>query len=138
MTYRRRSPETKPLASSPKDWLTSSPPTSGIPSPPPLPTLPLLAAEITELRAELAGVRLDRANLAAAALATIAAHQDGEPDPLSYLRDELARPGLPAAIGAAHDPVPSGCDGTPERCAATDSSPWSSSTLATRCQTGRS
>jgi hypothetical protein len=41
-------------------------------------------------------VRLDRANLAAAAFATIAAHQDGEPDPLSYLRDELGAQG--------HDP----------------------------------
>ena len=51
---------------------------------------PVLAAEIIELRTELAGVRLDRANLAAAALATITAHQDGEPDPLSYLRDELS------------------------------------------------
>jgi hypothetical protein len=54
---------------------------------------PVLAAEITELRTELAGVRLDRANLAAAALATITAHQDGEPDPLSYLRDELRAQG---------------------------------------------
>jgi hypothetical protein len=54
---------------------------------------PVLAAEITELRTELAGVRLDRANLAAAALATITAHQDGEPDPLSYLRDELRTQG---------------------------------------------
>jgi hypothetical protein len=54
---------------------------------------PLLAAEITELRTELVGVRLDRANLAAAALATITAHQDGEPDPLSYLRDELRAQG---------------------------------------------
>lgn len=54
---------------------------------------PLLAAEITELRTELAGIRLDRANLVAAALATITAHQDGEPDPLSYLRDELRAQG---------------------------------------------
>jgi hypothetical protein len=54
---------------------------------------PVLAAEITELRTELAGVRLDRANLAAAALATIAALQVGEPDPLSYLRDELRAQG---------------------------------------------
>lgn len=54
---------------------------------------PVLAAEITDLRTELAGVRLDRANLAAAALATITAHQDGEPDPLSYLRDELRAQG---------------------------------------------
>jgi hypothetical protein len=50
---------------------------------------PALAAEIAGLRAELAGARLDRANLAAAALATITAHREGEPDPLSYLRDEL-------------------------------------------------
>jgi hypothetical protein len=56
---------------------------------------PALAAEITELRTELASVRLDRANLAAAALATIAAHHDGEPDPLSYLRDELRAQGYP-------------------------------------------
>jgi hypothetical protein len=54
---------------------------------------PALAAEIAELRAELADVRLDRANLAAAALATIAAHRDREPNPLSYLRDELRAQG---------------------------------------------
>lgn len=54
---------------------------------------PALSAEISHLRAELAGVRLDRANLAAAALATIAAHHDGEPDPLCYLRDELRAQG---------------------------------------------
>jgi hypothetical protein len=51
--------------------------------------VPALSAEITRLRTELAGARLDRANLAAAALATITAFHDGEPDPLSYLRDEL-------------------------------------------------
>ena len=51
--------------------------------------IPALSAEITHLRAELSGARLDLANLAAAALATFAAHYDGEPDPLSYLRDEL-------------------------------------------------
>ena len=62
---------------------------------------PVLAAEITELRTELAGVRLDRANLAAAALATIAAHQDGEPDPLSYLRDELRAQGYQPHRGRA-------------------------------------
>ena len=54
---------------------------------------PALAAEVTRLRAELAGTRLDRANLAAAALATIAAYHDSEPDPLSYLRDELRAQG---------------------------------------------
>jgi hypothetical protein len=51
--------------------------------------VPALSAEITRLRSELADTRLDRANLAAAALATIAAYHEGEPDPLSYLRDEL-------------------------------------------------
>ena len=51
--------------------------------------VPKLAAEITRLATELNNTRLDRANLLAAAHATIAAHHDGEPDPLAYLRDEL-------------------------------------------------
>lgn len=51
--------------------------------------VPALAAEITRLSAELKDTRLDRANLLAAARATIAAYRDGEPDPASYLRDEL-------------------------------------------------
>jgi hypothetical protein len=59
--------------------------------------VPALAAEVTRLSAELKDTRLDRANLLAAARATIAAYHDGEPDPLSYLRDELTidtpRPG---------------------------------------------
>jgi hypothetical protein len=55
--------------------------------------VPAITAEITRLRAELADIRLDRANLAAAALATIAAHSDGETDHLSYLRDELRAQG---------------------------------------------
>jgi serine/threonine protein kinase HipA of HipAB toxin-antitoxin module len=55
--------------------------------------IPALSAEITRLRAELAGTRLDCANLAAAGLATIAAQYDGERDPLSYLRDELRAQG---------------------------------------------
>lgn len=50
---------------------------------------PALSAEIIRLRAEIDDTRLDCANLAAAAQATISAHHDGEPDPLSYLRDEL-------------------------------------------------
>jgi ABC-type transporter Mla subunit MlaD len=62
---------------------------------------PALAAEITWLRAELRDTRLDRANLLAAARAVISAHRDGEPDPLSYLRDELdARGQLPAEPGS--------------------------------------
>jgi hypothetical protein len=48
-----------------------------------------LVAEIQRLTAELKDTRLDRANLLAAARATIAAQADGEPDPLFYLRDEL-------------------------------------------------
>ncbi len=54
---------------------------------------PALWAEITRLRAELADSRLNLANLAAAALATLTAHCDGEADPLSYLRDELRAQG---------------------------------------------
>ncbi|HEY5986267.1 MAG TPA: hypothetical protein VIV12_07825 [Streptosporangiaceae bacterium] len=60
---------------------------------------PALTAEITQLRTALADARLDRANLAAAALACIAAHRDGEPDPLSYLRDELRAQGHDPARG---------------------------------------
>jgi hypothetical protein len=55
--------------------------------------IPALTAEITRLRADLAGARLDRANLAAAALAAIAAHYEGDRDPLCYLRDELRAQG---------------------------------------------
>jgi hypothetical protein len=55
-----------------------------------------LSAEITRLSAELHDARLDRANLLAAMRAALAAHADGEPDPLSYLRDELDAPEAPA------------------------------------------
>ncbi len=48
-----------------------------------------LSAEATRLTAELATTRLDMANLLAAARAALAAHADGEADPLYYLRDEL-------------------------------------------------
>ncbi len=51
--------------------------------------VPAMGAVIVRLSAELAGSRMDRANLLAAMRATIAAHVDGEPDPLYYLRDEL-------------------------------------------------
>jgi hypothetical protein len=50
---------------------------------------PTLTTELSRLNADLATIRRHRANLAAAARATLAAHHDGEPDPLSYLRDEL-------------------------------------------------
>ena len=51
-----------------------------------------LAAQVTRLSADLERTRLDRANLRAAMRATLAAHADGEPDPLWYLRDELDAP----------------------------------------------
>jgi ABC-type transporter Mla subunit MlaD len=63
---------------------------------------PALSAEISQLRDELADTRVDRANLLAAARAVISAHMDGEPDPLSYLRDELqARGQLPTNPGSS-------------------------------------
>ena len=51
--------------------------------------IPAMAGMINRPGADLAQARLNRANLAAAALAVIAATRDGEPDALSYLRDEL-------------------------------------------------
>jgi hypothetical protein len=51
--------------------------------------VPALSAEIARLSDALRRARLDRANLIAAAHATIAADHDHERDPLSYLRDEL-------------------------------------------------
>src|SRR5450755_874262 len=51
-----------------------------------------LSAEITRLSAEVRNTRLDRANLLAAMRAALAAHADGEPDPLRYLQDELDAP----------------------------------------------
>jgi hypothetical protein len=52
--------------------------------------VPALGAIVARQAAELAGTRMDCANLQAAIHTTLAAHADGEPDPLSYLRDELA------------------------------------------------
>ncbi|MFG2085426.1 hypothetical protein [Spirillospora sp. NPDC048824] len=54
-----------------------------------LDTIPALADEVARLSTELRDFRIHRANLAAAARATLTAHHDGERDPLSYLRDEL-------------------------------------------------
>lgn len=48
-----------------------------------------LIDEVTGLRAELAGIRHQRANLLAAIRATLAAHHEGDDDPLYYIRDEL-------------------------------------------------
>jgi hypothetical protein len=46
-------------------------------------------SEITRLRRALTVLRARYANLLAAARAAVAAEQDGEPDPIAYLRDEL-------------------------------------------------
>ncbi|MEV0660809.1 hypothetical protein ACIBI3_11415 [Actinomadura luteofluorescens] len=54
-----------------------------------LDAIPALAAEVARLSTELRDTRIHRANLAAAARATLNAHRDGERDPLSYLLDEL-------------------------------------------------
>jgi len=48
-----------------------------------------LAAQITRLSADLERTRLEAANLRAAMRATLAAHAEGEHDPLWYLQDEL-------------------------------------------------
>lgn len=48
-----------------------------------------LATEIIRLHSALIDERLISANLRAAIRAAIGAHDDGEPDPLGYLRDEL-------------------------------------------------
>src|SRR5208282_3751632 len=56
-----------------------------------------LCAEVTRLSAELDRARLDRANLRAAMRAALAAHADGDPDPMWYLRDELDTPENTAA-----------------------------------------
>jgi len=55
-----------------------------------------LSGEVSRLRAELAATRLDTANLLAAVRAALAAHADGETDPLSYIRDELSARQIPA------------------------------------------
>jgi hypothetical protein len=59
-----------------------------------------LATEIAQVRVQVATSRLDRANLAAAGRATIAAYLS-EADPLSYLRDELQAQGFGAEMGKA-------------------------------------
>jgi hypothetical protein len=56
----------------------------------------MLTAEVKRLSDKVQSARLDRANLLAAARATLAADRDDEPDPLSYLRDELDSPTAPS------------------------------------------
>ena len=52
-------------------------------------TIDTALTDIADLAATLARIRLDYANLVAAARATLGSHDEGEDDPLSYLRDEL-------------------------------------------------
>jgi hypothetical protein len=52
--------------------------------------VPTLTAEVRRLRLELLRLRLTHANLKAAARAALAAHQDGDPEWLAYLADELS------------------------------------------------
>ena len=52
--------------------------------------IPPLLAEIGRLRELLTYARTELANLLAAGRATLAAERDGDPDPLSYLRDDVA------------------------------------------------
>jgi hypothetical protein len=52
--------------------------------------IPLLLAEIDRLRILMTSARNQFANLLAAGRATLAAHHDGEEDPLSYLRDQIS------------------------------------------------
>lgn len=56
--------------------------------------IPILTTEIIRLQGELIITRRERANLAAAGHATIAAYRDRERDPFSYLRDELTAQGF--------------------------------------------
>lgn len=52
--------------------------------------VPLLLAELARLWTQLLTVRLQYANLHAAARAALSAERDGESDPLAYLTDELS------------------------------------------------
>jgi hypothetical protein len=51
--------------------------------------LSMLHAEVTQLRRTMAVLRARYANLLAAVRAAVAAHEDGEDDPMAYLYDEL-------------------------------------------------
>jgi hypothetical protein len=55
--------------------------------------VPVLLTEIGRVRTMHALTRAQHADLLAAARATLAAHRDGEADPLYYLHDELAAHG---------------------------------------------
>ena len=52
--------------------------------------IPVMLIEIGRLAQLLTRARWDFANLLAAARATLDAERDGEPDPMFYMRDEVA------------------------------------------------
>jgi hypothetical protein len=58
-----------------------------------------LLSELARLYEELAGLRLENANLRAAINAALSAAADGETDPLDYLRWELPEPPSPDTGG---------------------------------------
>ena len=74
-----------------------------------------LAADVARLADELGTARLDRANLAAAIRATLAANSDGETDPLWYLRDALnaAHSGPETRSGGSDGRLPSDAPAVP-------------------------
>lgn len=66
--------------------------------------LTTLRAEITRLRQTMTVLRGRYANLLAAVRAAVAAHEDGEADPMAYLYDELPdHPSRPAGNADHHE-----------------------------------
>jgi hypothetical protein len=66
--------------------------------------LTTLRAEITRLRRAMTVLRAQYANLLAAVRAAVAAHEDGEAEPMAYLYDELPdHPSRPVLNGDSHD-----------------------------------
>ncbi|MDG4824907.1 hypothetical protein O7635_23915 [Asanoa sp. WMMD1127] len=61
--------------------------------------IPVMLAELRRLATLLAWTRTELANVLAAGRATLAAEHEGESDPLSYLRDELAQHDPDAGLG---------------------------------------
>jgi hypothetical protein len=66
--------------------------------------LTTLRAEIARLRRAVIVLRARYANLLAAVRAAVAAHEDGEAEPMAYLYDELPdHPSRPVLNGDSHD-----------------------------------
>jgi hypothetical protein len=64
--------------------------------------LTTLCAEITRLHRTMTVLRIRYANLLAAVRAAVAAHEDGEADPMAYLYDELPDHPPHSAVNADH------------------------------------